>query len=112
MKNAYDDLNIRHFKLVSGDDVIGLVAGLEKDTGSIYLEYPVKLDYIKHDNTMNYIMSDYIPTSKKNIIMFNPNTIVAQSDVVDLVKKEYIQYCINEQPETLNDDIKVDNTYH
>ena len=39
--DVYDDLNIRQFKLTSGEDVIGLITGVDKKTSFILMERPL-----------------------------------------------------------------------
>ena len=100
MEDEYRDLNVKHFKLTSGDEILGLVAGIDKQQGIIHIEYPVLLDMIGN----NYIMNDYMPTSEKNIVAFSVRHIIAQSDVHESVKHEYIKYCIGATSEPQPDD--------
>ena len=96
----YDDLNIKHFKLTSGDEILGLIAGIEK--GMIHIEYPVLIDMVGDA----YMLADYMPTSKKNIITLYTSHVVAMSDVFDSVKEEYVKYCVGmtEEPVPEDDD--------
>lgn len=100
METTLDDMNIKHFKLSSGDEVLGLVVGVSKNEGVIHLEYPVQLEYIKHRGKLNYMLTDYMPTSKKGIVSFHYQAIVAQSAVEDAVKEEYVRYCISDVDDT------------
>ena len=118
MEDEYKELNVKHFKLTSGDEILGLVAGIDPKKGVIHVEYPVLVDMLGN----NYIMSDYMPTSVKNIVAFSIAHIIAQSDVHESVKHEYIKYCIGvtNEPESDSDDpaelinFNVDNktTFH
>lgn len=117
MDSEYKDLNVKHFKLTSGDEVLGLIAGVDANKGIIHIEYPVLIDMIGDA----YMMADYMPTSVKNIVAFSVQHIIAQSDVHESVKHEYIKYCVGVQsePEPDHEDtvdltnIKLDkNTYH
>lgn len=89
-KNEYASLNIKHFKLSSGDEIIGLISSVDAKHGIIHLEYPVLMEQVGK----NYMMLDYMPTSVKNIVSFNMAHVIAQSDVHESVKFEYIKYCI------------------
>jgi hypothetical protein len=89
MEAVYSDLNVKHFKLTSGDEILGLIAGIDTKNGILHIEYPVLLDMIGN----NYMMNDYMPTSLNNIVAFGTHNIIAQSDVHDSVKQEYVKYC-------------------
>jgi hypothetical protein len=109
MEQTLDDMNIKHFKLSSGDEVLGLVAGVSKEQGVIHLEYPVQLEFIKHRGKLNYMMSDYMPTSKQGIVSFHYHSIVAQSAVEDSVKEEYVRYCINDDTDQSFEDTEYED---
>ena len=92
-KTEFTDLDIKHFKLVSGDEVVGLIAGVKQKMGVLYLERPVKINL----SGAELFMSDYMPTAKNNIVAFSMHHVVAQSDVIDSMKKSYIEFCLHEQ---------------
>jgi len=89
-ENPYTDLDIKHFKLASGDEVIGLIAGLKKTMGVLYLEHPVRVEA----GMESFLMADYMPTAKDNIVAFSMTHVVAQSDVTESVKEAYINFCL------------------
>jgi len=90
-KTEFTDLDIKHFKLVSGDEIVGLIAGVKQNLGVMYLERPVKINFTGAD----LYLSDYMPTAKNNIVAFSMSHVVAQSDVIDSMKKTYIEFCLN-----------------
>jgi hypothetical protein len=100
--DEYKDLPVKHFKLSSGDEILGLIAGVDNQKGIIHIEYPVLIDMIGSD----YMLMDYMPTSVKNIVLFSAQHVIAQSDVHDSVKHEYIKYCLGatSEPEPVDDD--------
>lgn len=102
MNTDYDELNVKHFKLSSGDEILGLVAGIDNRKGIMVLEYPVLIEMVGKA----YMMLDYMPTSVKNLVSFTTHHIIAQSDVHESVKHEYIKYCLGatEESETDHDD--------
>ena len=117
MASEYDDLNVKHFKLSSGDEILGLVAGVNAENGVMVIEYPVLIEMVGKA----YMMLDYMPTSVKNLVSFTTYHIIAQSDVHESVKHEYIKYCLGVQSEPESDhedtvDLKHinpdKNTYH
>jgi hypothetical protein len=99
MDTDYNELNIKHIKLSSGDEILGLIAGVEK--GMIHIEYPVIIDMVGDA----YMLADYMPTSAKNIITLYTSHVVAMSDVFESVKHEYVKYCLGmtEEPEPEED---------
>ena len=119
MEDGYKDLNVKHFKLSSGDEVLGLIAGIDMNKGVMHIEYPVVIDMMGD----TYMMADYMPTSVKNIVAFSVSHIIAQSDVHESVKHEYIKYCLgatdSDEPEHESDPFEelmdipgVKPTYH
>ena len=100
MNDEYKDLHIKHFKLTSGDEVLGLITAVDNQKGIIHIEYPVLVDMIG----TNYIMSDYMPTSVNNTVAFSIRHVIAQSDVHDSVKHKYTKYCIGAMSEPQPDD--------
>ena len=120
MEADYKDLNVKHFKLTSGDEILGLVAAVDNKKGVMHLEYPVLIDMVGN----NYMMLDYMPTSANNLVVFNLGQVIAQSDVHDTVKLEYVNYCLSPEADSREDNHSEDpleallesydskNTYH
>ena len=98
-KEEYSNLKIKHFKLSSGDEILGLISAVDTKNGVIHIEYPVLMEQIGK----NYVMMDYMPTSIKNIVAFNMRHVIAQSDVHETVKHEYIKYCIGITSDEIDD---------
>lgn len=111
--SEYKDLDIKHFKLTSGDDVIGLIAGVKKDFGVLYLERPVRVEFMGS----SLYMSEYMPTSADNMVAFSMGQVVAQCDVTDDVKENYIRFCLGEIDPVEEDEpeqivVKGNKVYH
>jgi hypothetical protein len=125
MMNEYTDLNIRHMKLVSGDEIIGLVRDVEVDRLSVIVERPLLIhtDLDVGTGRERYYLSDYMPVSKTSITHFSSMHIVAQCEVNESVKETYLKYCLNyetdgvierddEIPDDAYDDLEDDTTFH
>lgn len=88
------DLNIKQIKLDTGEEIVSIIAGIDKTTGSIILERPVMLEYSGY----NYMFADYMPTAYKGLVTVYSNHIVAQCEIDDSMKESYIRFCL-EDPE-------------
>ena len=89
---VYDDINIRHFKLVSGEEVISYVGSDSKEDTLIHLERPLQI----HRMGMgSFFFSKWHPFSKKDECVVNPNQIVSHSECADMVKERYIKICLD-----------------
>ena len=89
---VYDDVNIRHFKLVSGEEVISYVGTETSGDTLIHLERPLQI----HRMGMgSFFFSKWHPFSKKDECVVNPNQIVSHSECADVVKERYIKICLD-----------------
>ena len=90
MEDTYKDIKIKHFKLLSGDEILGHVAGVSKERNMIYIERPTLVFVSGHE----FNLEDYMPLSNENLVAFSIHHIVAESTVDDSVKEHYIKYCL------------------
>lgn len=90
------DVNIRHMKLSSGDEIIALVQSINKE-GVVIVERPLLIQSFTNprDGSEKYYFMDYMPVSKKNLIHISINSVIAHCEVLDNVKEAYIKYCVN-----------------
>ena len=96
----FDDVNIRHLKLTSGDEVISYVATKDMNGPIVTLERPLQ---VHRYGLGNFFFSKWHPFAKKNECVVNPMNIVSHSECDDRVKERYIQLCLKiaEDPETV-----------
>lgn len=95
-ENPYDSINIRQFKLTTGENVLGLIVGLDKDTSFIKMERPVTLiSESINGNKQRFYFADWMPVSKSDTVLIAPNHVVSQSEVDSRIKESYVKYCIN-----------------
>jgi hypothetical protein len=94
MTEDIKEINIRHFKLMSGDEILGLVRAQEEDY--IVLEQPLQM----HITSMtpereSYYFSEYMPLGEADgpTIVY-VHGIVAQSEAKDEFKEQYIRTCL------------------
>jgi len=102
--DVYDDLNIRQFKLTSGEDVIGLITGVDKKTSFILMERPLSLvsENVDVDRQRVYFM-DWMPVSKDDIVSISPAHIVSQAEVNNELKESYIKWCLEYDRTSITD---------
>lgn len=99
-----EELNIRNFKLINGDNILALVSSNNSD--NYLLEKPVS---IFTTSLGGYIFSSWFPFSEQKRFTINKQTIVCESNVVEEIKEEYIKYSLKESnvftPPLSNEDI-------
>lgn len=97
MNDELEDLNIRHLKLVSGDEVLALVRDIDTDRLNVIVERPLLIhnEIDTGSGIDRYFLSDYMPVSKSTIVHLSTMHIVAQCEVTLSVKDTYIKYCLN-----------------
>ena len=101
--NELDDVNIRHFKLSSGEELISLVKG-DKNT-MIILESPMELHTMMKEQTQGFVFTKWQPLSKTDIVALNPMHIVSHVECDNDIKERYIRMCLEQKdyPEELED---------
>ena len=87
-----EDLNIRHFKLTSGEELIGLVQ--HSDENAFVLERPVQ---IKMNSLGMYMYSPWFPFSDKKIYKLFKRHVINHVEIEEESKKHYINYNIGEK---------------
>lgn len=85
-----EDLNIRHFKLTSGEELISLVQ--YSDENAFVLERPVQ---VKLNSLGMYMYSPWFPFSNKKIFKLFKRHIVNHVEIEEDSKKHYINYSVN-----------------
>ena len=91
------EINIRHFKLMSGEEIIGLVTqGYDNtDPSTIVIERPFKIV----TNMLGGIhFTPWFPFSKQKLYSLNKNTIVHDVRLDEDVAQEYIKIATSEAP--------------
>ena len=124
-QTALDEVNIRHFKLVSGDEILALVNTIEDNY--CLVEQPLSLNVMHiSEGKESYYFSEYMPLVKRDgPIILHMNSIVAHCEADDEFKEQYVRTClkfradptVNEIDEGLEDDTEYDiepttKTYH
>jgi len=93
--NELDDVNIRHFKLSSGEELISLVRGDESNM--IILESPMELHTMMRENSQGFIFTKWQPLSKTDIVALNPMHIVSHVECENDIKERYVRMCLEQR---------------
>lgn len=102
-----DELNIRHFKLSSGDEIIGHVVKTQELT--ITVERPLQINIVTVNSSQKFFLSEWLPISKNKIAIISAYHIITHSEVDPSSKEAYIKYCLdltdlhNQQDEPTSD---------
>ena len=89
----YNNLNIRHFKLLNGEQIIALVSSKNED--NILIERPVAIQ----ENVMGgWRFSHWFPFSNKKIFKVMNSSIMNDSEIENSLKGDYIQFVMSPPP--------------
>ena len=93
------DVDIRHFKLSSGDEIISFVS--KEEDNAVYLNRPFKIHSGFVDaNATQYYFTDWLPMSTSSMCALSKLHIVTFVECDNDVKEKYISMCVNESPVT------------
>lgn len=85
-------LDIRHFKMINGDEVLALVN--QNNDSNMLLERPV----IVNQNMLGgYTLSPWFPFSKASIFRIMKNRIIASVKIDEKVQQNYINFVLQKQ---------------
>ena len=111
------DINIRHLKLSTGEELISIVLDQQElvdseDQSSVelmVLQRPMKIHTVEKDDMMSFLFYEWQPLSKSDICYLNPMHVVSHVECDDQVKGQYINVCVNGDsilPSEPSDDIE------
>jgi len=96
-----DDVNIRHFKLTTGEDLIAIVLS-ENDVGPeqyrndlIMVQSPMEIKMVRTDESVSFIFYDWQPLAKTDVCCINPMHIISHVECSNGIKEQYISACVN-----------------
>lgn len=83
----YKDLNIRHFKLLNGEQIIALVSSKNED--NILVERPVSIQ----ENVMGgWRFSHWFPFSDSKMFKINKSNIMNHTEIENSLKGDYVRF--------------------
>jgi len=100
-----DDINIRHFKLASGEDLIAIIL-TEEEVGAenfhkdlIMVQSPMEIKMIRSDTAVSFVFYDWQPLAKTDVCFINPTHVISHVECSNDVKEQYINACVNTPPQ-------------
>jgi len=102
-----DDVDIRHFKLSSGEDIISYVTKDDKDI--ILISNAMQLHNMADKDSQAFYFTDWHPLAKSNICGLSKMHIISFAECSNNVKEKYIRMCLDtESTEHEFNDINID----
>lgn len=93
MTYTLNDLEIKIFKLSSGEEVISLVSATEDD--NYKLEFPLEVHKQVQRSTHAFAFSDWQPLGRPDLdVVLNKSHVVSVAIAEDDVKERYIRMCL------------------
>jgi len=93
MTYRLNDIDIRVFKLSSGEEIISLVSSTEGD--KVYLEFPLQVHKRVMKDTHAFAFSDWQPLGNaQNKVTVNMTHVISHAYAEDEVKERYIRMCL------------------
>lgn len=92
--NELEDVNIRHIKLVSGEEILALISKVDSRRHLVLVERPLAITSLYMGEKETYHLSDWMPVSTEELTSISATHIVAQAEVSNTAKEAYIRYCV------------------
>jgi len=102
IQEAIHDLAIRQFKLMNGDEIIGLVANHNETNFIVDRPFRVEINKFKSDA---YQLVPWFDLSLSNTFTIDKSMVVAHADVADSIKETYLKFAIS-MDKTLTDSVE------
>jgi hypothetical protein len=108
--SSLENINIRHFKLSSGDDVIGIVVDpseveeLGLDEALIVLSRPMRIEIVEKTDRTIFLFYNWQPVSKYPYCFINPSHVVSHTECDENTKHQYVSVAASVIDETATPD--------
>jgi hypothetical protein len=97
-----DDVDIRQFKLSSGDEIVGMVKA--DDPTSVTVMQPLKLNSSNDEDFTSYSFVEWIPLSKEPICAISKLHIITFVECNNFIKEKYVRMFTDENGRTSVED--------
>jgi hypothetical protein len=113
MTYTLDDINIKLFKLSSGEEIISLISSTSGNN-VIELESPLLLHRKVTVTNHSFAFSDWMALSnEKSKVALNPMHVISSADVDDEIKDRYIRMCLSmrkQEEHDMDDEYEYDDS--
>ena len=97
-----DELDVRHFKFISGDEIVSCVINQNKD--EYILQMPLQVHVTVEQSKQQFFFTKWMPLSKSDVCTINLSNVVSQSSVAEDMKYRYVSICNEYKTESTADD--------
>lgn len=94
-----NDVNIRHIKLSTGDELIAIVLSDEEtenvSSNLLVVQRPMRIRTVERDRAVSFLFYEWQPLSDDDVCYINPMHVVSHVECSNDVKGQYINVCVN-----------------
>jgi len=90
-------LNIRHFKLSSGEEIVAIVLDTSEATDSqldesiISVQRPMQIEVRTRGDSIAFLFHEWQPMAKSQVCMINPYHVISHVECMDQIKEQYLK---------------------
>ena len=107
--NELDDVDIRHFKLSSGEEILSLVVKEEDNTW--VLSKPMQIHSIIDEDKQSCYFTQWLPLAKMSLCAVSRLHVVCAIECANDVKERYVRMCTDFDPLLGTNIIDIDMDY-
>ena len=91
------DLNIRHFKLSSGEEIVAIVldtaeaTDTQLDESTINVQRPMQIEVRTREDSIAFLFHEWQPMAKSQVCMINPFHVISHVECMDQIKEQYLK---------------------
>lgn len=98
-----EELDVRHFKFISGEEIVSCVINQNKE--EYILQMPLQVHVTVQQNKQQFFFTKWMPLSKSDVCTINLANVVSQSSVAEDMKYRYVSICNEYKTESNTDDV-------
>lgn len=96
MIDEFDNVNIRHIKLSTGEELIGVVLTDTPDrTDVLYVQKPMLIKTYTDSETISFLFYEWQPLAESDVCFINPLHIISHVECSAQVKEQYLHVVLN-----------------
>jgi hypothetical protein len=95
-----DELDVRHFKFVSGEEIVSCV--INKNKEEYIIQLPLKVHVTTDNHKQQFYFTKWMPLADSDVCTINVTNIVSQSSVAEDMKFRYVTICNEYKSEASN----------